>query len=592
MALMVALLITITLALSSPSIHFSRDNKFSGPYLTSKPNYFIARDKYKILFQFDLTNFFNAIVDIEKYARKITEACHLVQNNLTCRTIVEFLSQHIRTMKDNIAFIDAYKNIDATETEFSHFSNITLRRKKRGLGNWLGHNYFRWLFGLMDNEDREKIQEYLNGLTNTVGRHSKAISETMTFMNAKIDLNQHEFEEMKKGVELLYERVNNHTLELNTEVRGHLDITELTNLAILMENLHQKISTKLLSLLKESVNGVFSDLVPFEFLQEQLDLIQLELPFGKKSIPNNRVDIEKMVKMRGAIFNGEILIYIEIPVIESTEYELVKIIPLPTRLANSEDIWFNIPNDYYLLSLTEVHYIPMSAVEESQCKRLLDGRQVCVPNTISYKKNDNRCESNFFFNPNLRSLLLTCDYTVISSVNFVIPMGNNSYFMYLRKPFIAHYSCPNEAENQGYELTQSGILYLSRGCSLATDELIIYAPQLHDQTDMIEIPIQYRYPNTSRNEINLMAVQREKIQLDHIKFASDFRDQRGRIDNVITQSISEMNNANQNLNQFPENQTVDYWAYIKNIIVFIIIMIIIMLVLTVLLKCKKLCTFG
>lgn len=554
------------------SVTFTRNN-LNGPYLTVENNYYVTHDTYNLIYRFNLSEFYESLEKIREYTEKIHSSCNKLKQKEICNYTTNLLKQNIISMETDLEYINSY-HVDTSQAKPA--------RVKRGFGNFLGHYIFNYFFGLMDDYERERIENFFSEITSKQNASNKIQTEFMTIINEKINLNHQELTDIKNNLENLYKQVNENTREIESEVETNVDITSLTNIILLIQNLHRTISIKLRSLLSESVNGVFSDLVPLETLMKQIKDIKQQFQFGKYTIPNLPSDIEKLISMKGVLYDDYILIHIRIPLIKREKFDLVRVFSVPVTLQPSTAILFDTPTEYYLRSTERDEYIPLSNEEKNNCRHLFTGKRICKTSTITYLKNNKNCVSNFFFNRNIRDLILTCDYSVLKQVNFILPLMNNSFYVYIRKPMMSRITCPgSKLVDNPYPLRVSGFVHLTAGCELWADTIKLYTNREYSDNGTKEIISPYRFSFINISDAQMLGKKREEVKTQKLHFIRNYQTDRRIIDELIGKSIKDMIYENEHFSQFKFNQTRDfivYFAYFGLIVIVVLAIAILVLI--------------
>lgn len=298
-----------------------------------------------------------------------------MQNNLNLQLNFIIQSKNLSSMTDKLI-----KQCQALYLQNRHLLNAIYPklRTKRGLIN-LGGKISNWLFGTLDSDDGERINNVLNYLKKNdhiiEGKINSQISLTKEFMNNTYENLLH----IKTNINITMNLINSFRHEINEINMLHLIINSLNSLRNQLEQIVDAITFANLN----KIHSAFLSL-------ENLDSIVLKL---KSIYPS-----EQLVNFKNQhsyyrffgielLFEPERIIFlIHCPIISSTRFQTYFIYPIPlqNRIISS-------PKPYLILNeekrLYQYEEEPCEEIEKtSYCKNHLRSDQECIVDIITENK--------------------------------------------------------------------------------------------------------------------------------------------------------------------------------------------------------------
>lgn len=315
----------------------------------------------------------NPITEESGYAQIRLRRVEVVNQTSTILHLIDTreLNHIVNQIESNVKNLDLH-NREMIETEIitikSKLKSITPMepRKKRGLFNFLGHAY-KWLAGVMDDDDRKEILEHLN----VIDTNSHNIIDTV---NKQIFINTHfnqSIQVLKSAIEEDRENIRNTLSDLKNRhseiIRRILYTDQMFKLAYLkakIEHVQDNIAS--------AKNHIFhpSILTSQEIDEFEIDFFKLK--FMKIDILNYK--------------DGILILAIKIPN-NYIQTDLKMIIPLPNR--NYMEI--NEPNAYII----EIGNQVLNYEEDVYLKNLKNSKHCTLLNNCNFKYN-NKTEVEVF----------------------------------------------------------------------------------------------------------------------------------------------------------------------------------------------------
>lgn len=119
-------------------------------------------------------------------------------------------------------------------------------------------------------------------------------------------------------------------------------------------------------------------------------------------------DLQSTITVKTTLVLRKLLVELSIPIVTKTPYKLTKITTVPITV-HDQTIFIDVENKQYLVNEEQNEYIPISELELSKCIKLQKNRLICSPQTQSYIKNTEVCESKLIFGSEINNILRKCN---------------------------------------------------------------------------------------------------------------------------------------------------------------------------------------
>lgn len=267
--------------------------------------------------------------------------------------------------------------------------------------------------------------------------------------------------EFEKKLESGYEQL--------TTVRREMIIGNLRDLFRMWIGEHEYLSSVIIDHLENIKHGKMTHLIPMEFFQKDLIMIEDMLPDNQK-LPidvrrENPLSIFKYITIKTSTHEQKLYIEMTIPKVDRENYNLFKIIPIPIFINNY--IMVIIPSmEYVLIDEGKKSFIPLSnkEVDDNLLQYVWGG--IISPNDNIYLDFHDNCEMSLFINPNEADIRELCNVRTLPITNYFISLGTlNQYFLIITKPTTLLETC-NSTITKRQTIQTSGKLTLSDNCHI------------------------------------------------------------------------------------------------------------------------------
>lgn len=281
--------------------------------------------------------------------------------------------------------------------KFNHFT--THSRTRRGIFNGLG-TVVKSITGNLDAEDDKRYTEILKHLQENQSKLNNQIKHQYSVSHQMIEY-------FNKTVDTI--RENENILKLKIEQLMHIVIAgDKNNNKLLIKDIYNQLNTlytMTFNTLQDIENSLtfcklhtlHPSIIKSHDLYKELNKISKfyndELPFEINQ--ENLLEIEKLISVNCKLQNNKIVYFIEIPINYETQFELIHLIPTPTK--HNSDFVTIIPNSEYILKSEDGHLRSLYDV----CTRNKENTYQC-PSKIKEITEDS-CEKNFILQNNVEN---------------------------------------------------------------------------------------------------------------------------------------------------------------------------------------------
>lgn len=297
-----------------------------GVYLENLGNAHLQVSNWNLLIYYDLNIYLAELQGLEQCMNKINRLCKDVARMDPTTTSCKILSQQ---------FGIHLAEIQETNGMLFHQK----QRSKRGIINGVG-TLFHYAFGLLDDEVANHYNDQIDSLkTNEqylltlIKNQTSVVDATAQIFQQNIEGLKTQFQQLEDHIQLIditsnWDRQKNGlTQKLNT----------ISSYSILMLMRFRHTQSILLSMLTSIQPGtIHPTILKPQTLIEQISIIQNNLP-KQLTLPltSHTVDVLTVMKtssLKTKIVKDKIIIEMRIPVTSSEDYQVFKLIPVPTKI--------------------------------------------------------------------------------------------------------------------------------------------------------------------------------------------------------------------------------------------------------------------
>lgn len=363
-------------------------------------------------------------------------------------------------VSDGFCKEDLESLVEKVKTKYEELKDIfqVPRRKKRCLVNVFG-------FG---NDDSEKIEtdfismrDVMQKILNVLREHHESLETiikktnltTAWLMNSTVFYNKNT---KKQEVSMLIARSKEKFDELDSFIKS----------------IHRVMINKRMD----------TELMTVNEFQDKLNVIEKSLIGSNKKLPFYKVrDYLNKVEANHRIVGNVFTIEMEIPIVERNSRSMFKIFKVPTKL---DDKLITLDVQWSFLANDSVSTVTFMSLDSCYVIKDLSRQFFCEPQSpIKLMKHDTDCLTISFSKLKLNSQ--ECKFMIsaveFNRLTFVKKSDFQFFFFANQKSETLQIICHGKAENVTLK-SQSGIINLSSGCSLITNEVKLLAIGRSDES--------------------------------------------------------------------------------------------------------------
>lgn len=247
------------------------------------------------------------------------------------------------------------------------------------------------------------------------------------------------------------------------------------------------------------------------------------------------------------------------------------------QMSYENTIILNTETKSYLVDNMTKTYIPMSPEDMTQCKQLLKKTLICYPQTETYLQDSENCESNILFSRNAHKIVEVCKYRNIKNDNFIKPLGQNSYYVFIKKPLSIREVCFNSTSHMSV-LNKTGILSISPNCEITIHGMKIFSRHTRQPNKILDIIPASNFKKISiKNLKDIEPIFHRQIS-NPLKYVG--------YDHGFDELTKKLDKEEERLKDTKDIHEFEKTILAKNVIIIITIIVIIIIIRTII---KKIC---
>ena len=352
-------------------------------------------------------------------------------------------------------------------------------KQRRGLIDGLGY-IGKSLFGLMDSEDRKKINDQIDFLKRQDSRLKNTIKGQMQIVRANAELLNETINNVQENEKTLL----NATWQIQYLLQQTTDITKFRETMeenlILINSVAETLlrdTQDLLEFIMDIKKGVLNPrLIPpaqiITYLTSALAHIPqgLNFPIGIK-LENMHV-LYEIITLSAFSDTKSITVVLDIPLLNAKKFKLSKVHSVPTKINESFYAYIEPLDSYVVLDTAVQDYIQLSKQDLSKCKTIND-QYLCTSNHPIFKAIPyGPCEVQLYTKltkkpNNCKIRFMTLNQTIL------IELQQPGAWIYIApKPIQLAATCDDKGTNM-YSIKNSGIITIRNKCTITTAEFTI-----------------------------------------------------------------------------------------------------------------------
>ncbi|KAF5299366.1 hypothetical protein FQR65_LT09407 [Abscondita terminalis] len=320
---------------------------------------------------------------------------------------------------------------------------ISFRKHKRSPFNFIG-KVSKWLFGTMDDDERQEIYNAINSLTSNQ-------NNIIDNVNSKITLLQNMFTQLK----LITNKTNENMLSIETylnsinhEILNFNQYIIILETVDILENNINEVDTFINELQQSIILGFRNQLHPFLLrysqISEELNHLRSLYPNGILKLINEHY-YYSILSVKIGLDTANIIISIEFPIVEDNNSTLYKIVKVPYQ-----NTYILEQCDYLVWS-----YNKLACVTDYF---LIENKYI-VKNSNNLKNNNNNCINNIVRN-NVKNCTII---QVEQSTTQLEALSDANYLLITNKLNLLKYQCQTKGT---VKISQNSLIQLPVNCSI------------------------------------------------------------------------------------------------------------------------------
>lgn len=448
-----------------------------------------------------------------------------------------------------------FTNLHLDMEYLKHHQIAKPKRKRETPFGFFGTHLLKPMFGTMDEEDALDISERINQLIHNTNLQNHFIDDNLSIIKNTIRVTNATIEGFKDTVEKLRRYLNNVTKninDLNDEMRQNIDFKYLSVTLNLLIIEHQRNIQVIKQTLKNTLHGEFTELISYAQLLRDLQDVAIYLDETSTILHiEDLKQLQEIINIQGTIIDQRLLVEITLPIFKKEQYKMYHVEILPIRYENRTTI-LNAESKSYLVNNISRTYIPLSKEDLKACKLTYVKTLLCFPRAETYLENGKSCESNLLFEESgTNELFESCGLKSMPDINFIQPLTENSYYLYIVKTLKVRENCPRKTSNFT-TLNMTGILEMNPHCEIIVNGMNIYSKNMFKREKVHTAKSPYFFQKIFLKNIQFRSDEHKKlppITLKYINSADEFGKLTGQIDEETNKvrAIKEINKMENNI---------------------------------------------
>lgn len=427
----------------------------------------IASSQWNFLVYYDLEPLRAELSALSNGTRMAQQLCEEMQQKMGCDETIH----NFQVTMQSLRFDDTL---------------LSPKRAKRGAMNIVG-NIAGSLFGVLDNEYAKKMSQTIDEirnnedhLMNLLRNQTSVIDSTINLLRTDATTTSLRFKQIGSQLNKLAEQLN-HVSTDEFQIKLHQMFLSISaQLTLLMVNM-QRVQGALLDVLADTHHGrINSLLLSTNQLKEELKTIRAHLPPLLK-LPVDSDDflqLYKLMTLKGGLGPHNAVFQITIPLINPEQFEIFKMIPVPTYINNTMII-IKPCASALAVGPHRDQYIPLNTADLQQCTVISSDRRLCFNLQAKYQKTSESCacELGLLVNEPQPTCILERART---NSTWIQLEKKNQWIFALRTPTRITTVCDQDSSQLTLEGT--GLLTLEPECTIKGESISITGYQTFSTT--------------------------------------------------------------------------------------------------------------
>ena len=520
-------------------------------------------------------------INLDSEEKKFKFINHIYEDTLSI--VKKVLATHDFDFDIQNMYLTQFKpNIKMIETARNQLYQLLGHhdRAKRGWFDFVGI-IAKELFGVMDHQDAETIDEKLNEfeksenlLASTIKHQSEVVRSTIiNFNNTVSTIKSHE--------EMFNNNMKTFRLALNKNAAGAEIVAfqlaadeHLMQLSHFINSLRIEYET-LTNAILFSKKGILhpSIMTPEQLYKNLQDLIPkiasgLHLPIPSQ-VENSHL-LLNIIDLVVYFYNSKLVFIIKIPLLSELYFDTYKLISMPVKISNFTYAFIKPKEDFLSIRGDKQKYIMISESEINKCKDF-SRKFLCRQNEPFFDTyNSGNCETKIVLQQQI-DIQNECDIRISKFKNSIWHRlhQRNSWLYVLNSQKMITLSCKDQHETQETRIQGSGIFSLNEKCVAYVDNIMLEPSHIYSAIIERDFSPSFNICKTVCVDDKL-----KKINISYVNFHSDINPNVYKLDdlNLASAKLKDIEYyANFILNHKNHSSTTTMLTYVVCFIVTIVI---------------------
>lgn len=437
---------------SSP-INVTEFEDHPGIYFENLGRAGVITSDWHIYLSIDLTRYYNELKLLRDSVNNLQQLC---QYRSHCSEITNNLMEKIEEIRRSNKMIQ---------------TNGEARSKRSaplGIVGWMQHE----IFGVMDQESADHIELQFDTVRSNENHLLELMKNQTSVSEITLGLMKTTQEEMNENFERIGQMVDR--LQ-NITNQGEEALSMALYLSLMVHSL-ENFQNNLVEMITDVHQGhINNHLFTPEIFLQQLEKINNNLPTGTK-IPDTPKDdlksLYKLLKGKARVTRKRVVFDLVLPLISTSEYELFKLIPVPTKHGNQR-VAIIPESSYLLITLERDKFYQLDQIEYNACLKTTTLKKICKLQHPIYTTQSNRslCERELLRqNTDINEF---CRLKITADEDFWIRLEGNKWIYGVQKERTLNVVCNKKAIP--IKIQGSGTMQIRPGCSIIQPDMKITA---------------------------------------------------------------------------------------------------------------------
>lgn len=456
-----------------------------GAFLVKIKDAYISHSSWRLLYHYDLTDFYDNINSYKDCLGKLDEICERLEEmneSTQCSTLVRKHRSFLEDINIDIEYLEII------QSEGKKNRSLIRRRKREAPLGYIATFGLKPLFGIMDEEDAEELASKINQLAENQQAHHTIMDHNLSIISRVIDTTNDTMYEFKKSMQemsLFIEKTTEKLHEMETGINLHISFTYISSLATNIKIEYTRAINMIKKVIQNKLVGEYTEIMTYKRLTKDLNEIEQTFNDSRVRLLTDPLELQNSITITGAIVKRKLLIELEVPIVDRLVYALEKIIKLPMR--DKEQVFvFDIPHMTHLVQNEARLFIPLQYEDLSFCHELSRKKLLCYPQRETHYTDEASCESNILFDLP-KNIVKTCTIRPSRNINWVIGLNDNQHYVSPKDNISILEKCIGQTPIKSI-ISRPGIIKLDVNCELYTDKIIIYPKYTKTRAGITNLP--------------------------------------------------------------------------------------------------------